>query len=185
MSQPRKLIVYGVLALVALFVGIKIVRAIAPVVAKARLKSNLAKIEPWAASTNYSEAGWQQLIKTARRIQNTDPQIVDEAFEEYLKPFTNNPTQLVVEQGKIYLLLRVVFDAPENGAQRIPSAQWDRGGTDLNPDDTINEAWPVIWNGGKPRLAAGRFGSPGSYSVKNEYSFMRFRYKYRELSKAG
>jgi hypothetical protein len=186
MYRHRKAIIISIAALLALFIGIKVVKAIYPAFAKAQLQRKVGKMEPWTASTSYSDAGWKQLIKTAKAFQTADPKIADAALNDYVAKAASDPNQLAIEQGKVFLLLRVMFDVPETDGQRVPSALWERRNSDVNPDGTINQAWPLVWNGGKPRLVAGRQGSAGSaYSVRNEYSFMRFRYKYRDLSKAG
>ena len=130
-----------------------------------RLKSQVSKIEPWTATTDYSDNGWKQLIKTARSFQKADRTVAAEALTGYLEKFANDPNQLSIEQGKVYLLVRVVFNAPERGSARIPFAQWERGNTDVNPDGTFNQAWPIMWNDGKPRLVAGRQGSAGPASA--------------------
>lgn len=184
MQSQRKWILYAVASLLLVFIVVKAVHAISPVVAKARLKSRIAKLEPWTATTNYSAGGWKQLIKTARAFQQADPKIADAALEAYFKNVGGDPVRLDAEQGKAFLLFRVIFDIPENAPQRIPGPLWERGFSDINPDGTVNQAWPIRWNGGQPQLVAGRQGvAGGAYSPRNEYSFMRFRHKSRDLSK--
>jgi hypothetical protein len=182
MMRYRKPILAGLIALIVVFFGIKIVRAIYPVIVKARLNHAIGKIEPWTISTSYSDAAWKKLVNAAERFQNANPKLAKQVIANRIKNASAKPNQLAVEQGKIFLLSRVVFDLPENGSQRIPGAEWERGQTDVNPDGTINVAWPIVWNHGKPSLASGRIGDAGAYSATNEYEFLRFRYKYRDLS---
>jgi hypothetical protein len=183
MFPGRKVILYTFLALVALFVTVKIVRALHPVWVKHRLERMLGKIEPWTESASYSEAGWRHLIKTARAFQKADPKLASEALENHAQKHSGDPNRLAVEQGKLFLLMRMVFEVPENAPQRIPSATWHRGQSDINPDGTFNLAWPLTFQGGNPRLLSGRQGSPGPYSARNEYSYMRYQYEPRDLSK--
>ncbi|HET7626342.1 MAG TPA: hypothetical protein VFM25_13875 [Verrucomicrobiae bacterium] len=185
MMRYRKPILIGLIALIAVFFGIKIARAVYPLIVKARLNHAISKIEPWTISTSYSDAAWKKLVNAAKRFQSADPKLAKQVIANRIKTASANPNQLAIEQGKIFLLSRVVFDLPGNGSQRIPGAGWERGQTDVNPDGTINAAWPVVWNGGKPSLASGRVGNAGSYSATNEFEFLRFRYKYRDLSTFG
>src|SRR5690348_6681612 len=118
MANPKKIIIYAVLVLVALFVVVKVFKAVHPAWTRHRLKSQVSKIEPWTSSPNYSDAGWKQLITTARSFQKADRTIASEALTAYLEKFANDPNQLPVEQGKVYLLVRVIFNAPERGTAR-------------------------------------------------------------------
>jgi hypothetical protein len=153
---------------------------------KWKLKRQVRKIEPWTASTNYSAAGWMQLVKTAQSFQNVPPALAAETLNELLKRYAGKSDQLSVEQGRVFLLIRAVFDLPENGSsgQRRTFASWARGRSDLNPDGTVNLAWPLSWSQDKPRLVAGCEGAAGNdYSAGDEFAFLRYRFKYRDLSR--
>jgi hypothetical protein len=185
MANPKKIIIYGVVSLVALFIVVKTFKAVHPAWTRHRLKSQISRIEPWTSSTNYSDNGWQQLSKAARAFQKADRTIAEEALTGYVQKYANDPNQLPVEQGKVYLLVRMIFEAPERGGTRIPFAQWERGNSDVNPDGTINQGWPLSWSQGKPRLVAGREGNAGpAYSIATEYDYFRYNFKPRDLSKA-
>jgi len=171
-------------ALVALLVLVWLGRQATPWYARHQLKSRMAKIEPWGSSTAYSEAGWKNLIQTARACQEASPALTTAALEEYLQSASANPDDLPLAQGKLFLLLRLVFDLPDSTptGPGVSLAGWDRGGTDVNPDGTFDQAWPMLWNQGRPRLVSGRKGAAGAeYSAAKEYSMLRYRFKYREL----
>jgi len=155
---------------------------------KWKLKRQVRKIEPWTSSTNYSVAGWTQLVRTAKAFQNVTPGLAGETLNEHLKVYAGKPDQLSTEQGKVFLLLRVIFELPENASsgQRLTFAGWARGRSDLNPDGTVNLSWPLSWSQGKPRLVSGCEGTAGSnYSVADEYVFLRYKFNYRKLSKVS
>src|SRR5262245_51834661 len=118
MPSIKKIIIYSVVALVALFVVVKVFKMAHPAWTRHRLKSAVAKMEPWTASTNYTDAAWKQAIKAAKAYQKADRVVVTEALTGYLEEFANKPEQqqLTDAQSKAYLLLRVIFDVPENGA---------------------------------------------------------------------
>src|SRR4030095_6367121 len=95
------------------------------------------------------------------------------------------PELLAVEQGKVFLLLRVIFDLPEHAeaGRKFSFADWTRARTDENSDGTVNLAWPISFASGTPRLVAGREGNAGSYSPRNEYTFLRYQFPMRDLSR--
>jgi hypothetical protein len=118
-------------------------------------------------------------------IQRADPRLSGESLADYLQGYANRPDQLAAEQGKVFLLLRVMFELPENAPpqQRLAFAGWTRGRSGLNEDGTVNLAWPVSWKQGQPRLVAGREGSAGSgYSVREDFAYLRYHFRYRDLS---
>ena len=199
MSRRSRIIISVCVALVTLWAGwylvwwsarglSRLVNYEQTVYLKWKLKRQVRKIEPWTASTNYSAAGWTQLAKTARAFQNVTSKLAAETLNEHLKHCAGKPDQLSVEQGKVFLLLRAVFDLPENASagQRLTFASWARGRSGLNPDGTVNLAWPLSWSQGKPRLVAGCEGAAGgSYSARDEYAFLRYKFKYRDLAKVS
>jgi hypothetical protein len=186
MTQRTKFIIYGVAALAGVWVGWKAVHGLQPAFARYRLKRRFSQIEPWTASTNYSVGGWRQLIKTAKAVQAANSSLAGDALGEYLQRYANRPDQLPGEQAKLFLLLRVVFDLPETGSAG-PSASF--GGptakrSDASAGGTANLAWPLSWNQGTPRLVAGcESAASGVYRVKDEFDFLRFHFRRRDLSK--
>ena len=186
MPNTKKIIIYSVIALVALFVVVKLIKIAHPAWTRYRLKSMVAKMEPWTATPDYSEAGWKQAVKTAKAFQKVDYVLATEALTGYLAQYANDADRLTEAQGKAFLLLRVIFEAPESGGARLPFAQWERGQTDVNQNGSLNLAWPLMWNEGRPRLVAGRQGTAGStYSIATEYDYFRYNFKPRDLSKVS
>ena len=188
MSGRSRIIFYGVTALLVVWIGGCLVKHGQPAYAKWKLKRLVQKIEPWTTSTNYSAEGWKQLAKAAKAFQNASPKLAGETLNDYLRGCARNPGQLPAEQGKVFLLLRVVFDLPANApaGQRLTFANWTRGRSDLNKDGTINLSWPLFWDQGKPRLVAGCQGAAGSgYSAGDEFAHLRYKFKYRDLAKAS
>jgi hypothetical protein len=186
MAQRTKYIIYGVAALVGVWLGWGVVQRAQPALAKYRLKRQFSQIEPWTASTNYSAGGWKQLVKTAKAVQSASPSLAANALGEYLLRYAAQPAQLPVEQAKLFLLLRVVFDLPENGA---PGPRASFGGptgqrSDLNADGTVNLDWPLAWNQGRPRLVASCAGfADSAYSAKDEFTTLRYDFRPRDLAK--
>ena len=183
MPRLRKIIIYAAVLVAAYLVLSWVGKRVMPIYARHKVQHAVKGIEPWPASTNYSEAGWARLLKAARVVQKGEPRLVDEALVDYLASFQQEPNQLAVEQGKVFLLLRAVFDLPEHSAAgRLTFDNWTRGNTDVNTDGTFNLSWPLIWQQGQPRLVSGCSGSAGSYSVRNEYTYLRYHFRYRDLS---
>jgi hypothetical protein len=183
MPRLRKIVIYAAIVLVAYLVLSWLGKRLMPVYARHRVQHAVKNIEPWPSSTNYTEAGWARLTAAARIVQKTEPRLADEALVDYLAGFQQELNQLAIEQGKVFLLMRTVFDLPDHStAGRLTFDNWARGNTDANPDGSVNLSWPLSWQQGQPRLVSGCSGSPGTYSVRNEYTFLRYHYKYRDLS---
>ncbi len=186
MAQRTKIIIYAVLALLAIWIGWKILRSLEPAIAEYRLKRRFSQIEPWTTSTNYSAAGWQQLLRAAQALQKATPSLAGTALENYLKNHASQPAQLPAEQAKLFLLLRFAFELPQAGSasQRDAFGGPNPKGADANGDGTFNVDWPLAWTQGKPRLMAGFDGTTGSpYHVKEDFDFLRFHFRPRDLAK--
>jgi len=102
----------------------------------------------------------------------------------------------IEDDGKLLLLMRTVFDLPERApvgqkvnffGWTIPAKNVSNGKviySDENRDGTINIAWPIVWNGGKPKLLSGETSLQGVvdvYNVLGEYKYFRARYTMRNL----
>ncbi len=186
MPQRTKIIIYAVLALLAIWIGWKVLRSLEPAFAEYRLKRQFSQIEPWTASTNYSTAGWKQLLRAAQALQKATPSLAGTALENYLKRYASRPEQLPAEQAKLFLLLRFAFQLPDAGAaaQRDAFGGPNPRGSDANGDGTYNMDWPIAWTQGRPRLIAGFDGTTsGPYRVKEDFDFLRFKFRPRDLAK--
>jgi hypothetical protein len=181
--QVRKIVIYAIVAIAAVWLGGCIYKRAQPAYVTWNLKRLVRNIEPWTASTNYTAAGWNHLVKTARVFQQSTPRLAEEALDAHFKDAARNPVQLSAEQAKVFLLLRMMFDLPEDAPpeQRFSFADWTRARTDVNPDGTVNLAWPLRTTGGAPRLVAGCEGTAGNYSAKEEFAFLRYRFPNRDL----
>lgn len=75
-----------------------------------------------------------------------------------------------------------MFDLPEHTKARAGGPGWLTEGSDLNPDGTVNLAWPATWEGGKPSLVSRYLGYEGfAYNPKDDYLFISQRFKLRHL----
>lgn len=139
----------------------------------------LEHILPWPDySTNYSKASWDGLILAAGAIQNSDPQVVEDALQNYQE--THNRNQ---DDRKLLLLMRVAFDLPETR----PREQWVGfgGWRDLSGSENMrtNAAWPISWNHGKPILIVGFTLFQGQrYDAAAEYRYFVGKYPARDLA---
>lgn len=152
----------------------------------------LATIEPWPSeAAEYNTTNWDRLISAAKLVQKCDPATVEKALRERDRDrFTQGSEQSTnrsEEEGKLVLLMRVIFQLPE-GEKATPDVTYEATGNfgHLNSDGTINFCWPVSWTGGKPKLVSENIMSKGIqplYKSAEEYSFFRGRYPMRNLSK--
>lgn len=181
MPNLRKIIIYVVALTVVLWAVGWCIKRVKPVYAKWRLNRALAQIEPWPATTNYSARAWAKLIKAARVFQKTDPELGGNVLSEHMKKYTGQPAQFAVEEGKLFLLLHTVFEIAEDGTELVaaPGQQVVTG-----PDAVRSSASPVRWQNGQPRLISGYPNMPlFRQPIGDQYTQLRYRYKYRDLSK--
>jgi hypothetical protein len=181
LSCPRfpRLLVLAAVGLAALVLLLWIFSRLQPLWGQRGLRAAILRIEPWGSTTNYSAAGWQRLAHAARLLRATPPALADQVFAR-LGAGPDAPAR----QLQAFLLLRFAFDLPEQGAlsDRGPSRPEIPAPGEANPDGSANLAWPIRWNGGRPELVAGSQGAlePG-YSPQQDFTFLRYKYRYREL----
>jgi hypothetical protein len=180
MPKIPRLVVLAAIGIAALLLLLWIFSRLQPLWSQQGLKSAIRKLEPWGTSTNYPVAGWQRLAGASKQLRATPPALV----EKVLGSLATGP-DAAANQLKCFLLLRFAFDLPENGAaaDRAPSRPELAAPGETGPDGSVNLAWPIVWNGGRPQLAAGSQGAldPG-YSAAQDYTFLRYKAKYRDLA---
>jgi hypothetical protein len=184
-KELKKILTYAVVAIAVIWIGGCIIKRQRPVYVKWKLKRALEAVEPWTASTNYSAEGWTRLVRAAKTLQKTDPVLAGDALGEFMKAGGVTPELLATKQAKAFLVFRTAFDLSEHAPEgkKFSFADWVRARTDVNADGTVNLAWPLSFEAGPPRLVAGREGSPGTYSARDEYDFIRYKFTPRDLSR--
>jgi hypothetical protein len=138
---------------------------------------------------DYRPEHWAALVLAAKAVQDSDPNSVERALAAWQENRAEGLPHTTQVETKVYLLMRVVFDLPERAPARD---RYGFGGwlhdmpteePPVNPDGTVNLAWPVSWRSGDPRLVAGFQGLEGQpYDAVAEYRYLNARYKPRDLS---
>lgn len=182
MQKSSKSIRYAVIGLVVIFVCVWLAGKLHPAYVRHHLRSVLVRIEPWPASTEYSDDAWKKLISAASVYQSAKPAYADAVLSDYFRNYTGRPDELAADESKAYLLLRMMFDLPPVAASRPPLADWGGAGAHPNADGSANLGWPLTFAGGKPQLASGRGNAQGTYPAREEYDYFRYHYKARDLS---
>jgi hypothetical protein len=157
---------------------------------KDTLEKSLSQIDPWPNwSTNYAQTNWVKLVKLAKSLQQMNPEIVEAALSNYQGRRGNLLDEDAIrDDGKVYLLMRIVFDLPEStpmGKGTRYFAGWVSQRTEVNADGTVSLAWPIAWNRGHPMLISGCIGLQGinaRYRAAAEYDYFYHKYKMRDLS---
>jgi hypothetical protein len=184
-QKSSKAIRNGVLAVLGLIVCIWLARHIYPVLERRHLKHLVDSIEPWTGTTTYSEGGINRLVSVAKSFQGAEPAMVQRVLESALADASGASETLAVEQGREYLLLRVMFDLPENAlaGTRLPAQDYSVTPPPENPDNSVNLAWPLTVAQGKVRLSGNRQQGPGSsYSGREDYDYLRYKFRSRNLA---
>lgn len=180
MPKINRLVLYAVVGIAALVLLLWIFNRLGPMWAQRGLRAAIKRVEPWGTSTNYSAAGWTRLAFAARSLRATPPALA----EKVLAGLATGP-EAEADQLKCFLLLRFTFDLPANGsaADRAPSRPALQAPGEANPDGSVNLAWPIVWNGGRPHLLAGSRGAldPG-YAPQQDFTFLRYKYRFRDLT---
>lgn len=153
-----------------------------PALSKWAIKRAIAKVEPWPASTNYSDRAWARLVGVCKRIQVAEPYIVEAAIREFAggrKDFTQAPP---VHEAQLYLLFKTLFEFPEDS-----SAFGGSGDTGLYAPQgqRVSLSWPVDWSGTKPVLMAGVPQTNRLFTMPPEqvFSVLRYKYRYRDFNR--
>jgi hypothetical protein len=120
------------------------------------------------------------LVSVAKVIQAANEKSVEKEIARYERQGWDN--------GKLFLLQRVIFDLPESIPQN--KTIFFNGWITVkmqNPDGTMNQAWPIKWNSGHPILIEGYLGEQDTddkgYSALEEFRYFRTHYLMRDLSK--
>src|SRR5207302_2436061 len=83
---------------------------------------------------------------------------------------------VIQEDSRVFLLLRVLFDIPENERLRVKFYPW------LAPSGEARASWPVTWQAGRPHLLSGSTGIQGVvdlYDAAAEYRDFERCYPFR------
>ena len=175
---------------------------------KERMERLLGDLDPWPIdSMTYGDKSWARIIAVAKEFQRADSESIEKALYDY-----QNETILdeglihtdkrvdfgsihfdpieydkrLEQDGKLFLLMRVVFELPEHAvpAERSTYFGWVTHGDDFNHDGTVNVGWPVSWTGKTPKLLSGQTELQGIgdvYDVLSEYKYFYRHYHFRSL----
>jgi hypothetical protein len=149
------------------------------------LERLILTVQPWTDSEAYQSYDWRSLIRVADVFQTADNAQVIQAFVQFDSDNETNYCGNYLNNSRAYLLLRVIFNIPENGARSERSLDgWIRFDTDLNQDGTANLDWPISWKSGEPVLITRWIGYNGiPYRTKDDYIRLKNIYKNRDLHK--
>lgn len=180
MPKLPRLVLFAAIGLVALLVLLWIFSRLQPLWNQRGLQVSIRRLEPWGTTTNYSAAGWQRLAAASKLLHAMPPALVEKSLASLAAGPDAEASQL-----KAFLLLRFAFDLPEQGpvTERTPSRPALPAPGEANPDGSVNLAWPLVWNGGRPHLVAGSQGAldPG-YAPQQDFTFLRYKARWRDLS---
>ena len=126
---------------------------------------------------NYTSGDWSNLVQAAKVIQQSNPSSVEKTLKSWRADKIKDLPIDYVTSTKLLLTMRVVFDIPEHApfSGKMSYA--------TNQDGSLNLAWPIVWNAGKPRLVPGPGFYEGEvYRAEDEFREFREEYRFRDLS---
>jgi hypothetical protein len=139
----------------------------------------------------YGHDNWSRAISLAYMLQQAPPNVVSLAFRDYVVHTAtayDESTDSMLEWSKIHLLLRVMFELPDDeNVERYWEMGWRNGGfgfADLYSLAALplTPATPVQWKNDYPELAGGIANYFGAdYRAADEYEFFLQRFPFRDL----
>jgi hypothetical protein len=145
------------------------------------LVDGITALPPWTSPEEWTDQDYDRLISTARRVQQSDPELVARALECVLSAALRDSS--IDLELKPLVLMRAVFDLPEDApaSERRVSVgmpNWPKP----NQEDRVSLAWPLSWTEGRPRLVGRHEGTDGPpYFSNEEYLYLLQRYPFRPL----
>ena len=143
-------------------------------------------LKTWSNATGFTKDNWRDYIQVAQRVQQTEPQLVENALDVFIKEAVREPFTGYTSESKPFLLMRVVFDLPESvpAAARVIFKDWVNWPAP-DAEGNVSLAWPISWQTGQPQLVASYEGSEGKpYAAAAEYRHLRANYPPRTLPAA-
>jgi len=164
---------------------------------------------PMDFGISYPADSWRRLRDAALYLQECDPDSIVSALIDFQQRYDGDinpkclgadwPVRKIVlgeKYSKLIFLTRVMFNLPEHApaTEKVRFFMWSNVGIgpsgdeqvlDRNFDGTVNLAWPITWNDGRPRLLSLQTGVNGVgclYRVVDEYQFFKAHYNLRRLS---
>jgi len=148
------------------------------------LKTLLGSLRSWSQRDAFTRDDWEAYRKVAKIVQETDPHIVEEALNQFVRDAVQEPFTGYESESKPFLLMRVVFDLPEVSPQQ--SRLLFKGWVNWPQPDVqgnVSLAWPLSWQGGGGEMVAPYQGSEGKpYDAAAEYRYFRSNFPYRRLA---
>lgn len=131
----------------------------------------------WVRGGDYMSGDWSNLVQAAKVIQQSEPHSVEKTLKDWRADKINDLPIDYITSTKLLLTMRIVFDIPEH-APFLGKMDYA-----TNQDGTLNLAWPIVWNAGKPRLIPGpEFYTGEVYTAADEFHGFRGEYRFRDLS---
>jgi hypothetical protein len=144
------------------------------------LAAAIQQLPPWPYRGQSEATDLSKYLVVAAVAQRSTDDIFLKALGQYFEmtDFKDD------EDSKVFLLLRVVFDVPEDApaSELVPSKGWVNWPEPV--DGRVSIAWPLSFKGEEVRLVAYSVGSMGpSYNWPGEYNRFRTKYRFRPLEK--
>lgn len=138
----------------------------------------LQPVKPWTSEENYNPEDLATLLQAAQELSQINEEELLSEMVEYAT-YYNFATE---EMSKLYLVLRLLFDVPQD--YPAEEAQFFGGwaAPDLNSEESVNLSWPVYMQDGRLEnidYFMGYYGVP--YDVEGEFRYFSERFEKRQF----
>lgn len=155
-----------------------------PATQRQAIIDSIAHITPWSGIDDYGSEDWASLRRSAILVQESDPAVVEQAIRAFRAQCFERTSDVPVDcDSQVFLLLRMVFDLPEDAPvhERAIFIGW-MNWPEVDETDSVNLAWPLSWASGAPSFVASQFGAMGApYAAVEEYRHMLEHYGFRRV----
>lgn len=147
------------------------------------LLTDLKRLKPWGTKNDFNVKDWGAYTKTAIKFQKASKDEVLRTLGRFMKFSKNANQENYEEDSKPFILMRVIFDLPQEIA--VEERKSFKGWINWPLEDSngnVDYSWPIQWDNGVPMFVSSYEGSEGKlYEAILEYEYLLNHYPFRNF----